>query len=58
MKANKTKKPTNSFIASLSELGGEATMNVTVNDFKNSLILVSVGINVTIFTAWMVLTYS
>lgn len=49
----KTKTLTTRIIDTLSQNSTAASIEQTNKDFKNSLLIVSVGINVFIFTAWL-----
>ncbi|MNH32486.1 hypothetical protein D3C87_1577300 [compost metagenome] len=51
----KTKTLTARIIDNLSKNSTAAAIEQTNRDFKNSLLIVSVGINVFIFTAWLAL---
>lgn len=51
----KTKTLTARIIDNLSQNSTAASIEQTNKDFKNSLLIVSVGINVFIFTAWLAL---
>ena len=51
----KTKTLTARIIDNLSKHSTAAAIEQTNKDFKNSLLIVSIGINVFIFTAWLAL---
>lgn len=51
----KTKNITSRISKSLKKSSSEAAIEQTNQDFKNSLLIVSIGINVFIFTAWLAL---